>query len=218
MSDLRDRGIVMRLHPYSDTSWIVHWLTAQQGRIATLARGARRPKSALYGKLDLLVEAEMSYVPARRSTLHTLREVMPEARHATIREDYQKLLQSAHAVALLERSTESDTPVPELYELLQEWMREIESRPAQPRWTLAFEARLLEALGLDPVAAAANTSAGPETVQILSQLTHAPWADLTGLQAAGRTVRQVREFLRSRWVDAFGSVPPTRAAALGEEG
>ncbi len=215
MVDLRDRGIVMRLHPYSDTSSIVHWLTVEHGRIATLARGARRPKSPFHGKLDLLVEAELSVVPARRSNLHTLREVVPDERHADLRGDYQKLLQAAYAVALIERGSETDTPIPELFALFTDWLREVEGRVAQPRWVLAFEARLLASLGLDPVSV--KHSLSPESEQILGALTLGPWSAIMELQASSRSVRQVREFLRSRLVEAFGAVPPSRSRALGIE-
>ncbi len=52
MTAQRSEGIVIRLHPLGDTSLIVHWLTPEHGRLATVAKGARGPKSVFRGKLD----------------------------------------------------------------------------------------------------------------------------------------------------------------------
>ena len=75
MSLERATGIVLRTRLLTETSLIVHWLTAEQGRLATVAKGALRPKSPLRGKLDLFYVAEFTFQRSRRSTLHTLREV-----------------------------------------------------------------------------------------------------------------------------------------------
>ena len=33
-------GIILRTRPFTETSLIVNWLTAEQGRISTVAKGA----------------------------------------------------------------------------------------------------------------------------------------------------------------------------------
>ena len=38
-------GIILRTRPLTETSLIVHWLTPELGRLATVAKGARRHKS-----------------------------------------------------------------------------------------------------------------------------------------------------------------------------
>ena len=69
-------GIILRTRPLTETSLIVHWLTPDAGRIATVAKGARRPQSPFRGKLDLFYLAALSYRLSRRSELHTLCEVV----------------------------------------------------------------------------------------------------------------------------------------------
>ena len=71
----RAHGIILRTRPLTDSSLIVQWLTAEYGRVSTVAKGARRPKSPYLGKLDLFYEAEFTVQRSRRSTLHNLREV-----------------------------------------------------------------------------------------------------------------------------------------------
>ena len=50
--DERTTGIILRVFPLTETSVVVHWFTSDKGRIATVAKGARRPKSNFQGKLE----------------------------------------------------------------------------------------------------------------------------------------------------------------------
>ena len=67
-------GLILRARPLTETSLIIHWLTPDLGRIAMVAKGARRAKSPFAGKLDLFYLADFSFNRSRRSDLHTLRE------------------------------------------------------------------------------------------------------------------------------------------------
>ena len=77
-------GLVLRTRPLTETSLIVHWLTPGLGRLATVAKGARRPKSPFRGKLDLFYLADFSFSRSRRSELHTLREVSLRETHSAL--------------------------------------------------------------------------------------------------------------------------------------
>ena len=68
-------GLILRTRPLTETSLIVHWLTPDFGRMATVAKGARRAKSPFLGRLDLFYLADFSFSRSRRSDLHALREV-----------------------------------------------------------------------------------------------------------------------------------------------
>ena len=57
MRQLRERrddqaAFVLHTYPYRETSLIVEAFTAQAGRVAMVARGAKRPKSELSGVLQ----------------------------------------------------------------------------------------------------------------------------------------------------------------------
>src|SRR5476651_528649 len=96
-------GLILRTRPLTETSLIVHWLTPNFGRIATVAKGARRHKSPFLGKLDLFYLADFSFSRSRRSDLHQLREVNLRETHGAIREDILKLQQAAYTTAFVEQ-------------------------------------------------------------------------------------------------------------------
>ena len=78
-------GLILRTRPLTETSLIVQWLTPEFGRISTVAKGARRPKSPFAGKLDLFYLADFSFTRSRRSELHALREVGLRETHRNLR-------------------------------------------------------------------------------------------------------------------------------------
>src|SRR5690349_9457639 len=121
----RATGIILRTRPLTDTSLIVNWLTTELGRISTVGKGARRPKSPLRGKLDLFYIADFSFQRSRRSELHTLREVGLRETHGALRRDLALLQQAAYAAELIEQTTERETPLPEVFELMRDFLQHL---------------------------------------------------------------------------------------------
>src|SRR3954469_24610742 len=116
----RSTGIILRTRPLTETSLIVHWLTPELGRLATVAKGARRPKSPFRGKLDLFYEADFSFARSRKSELHNLREVVLREMHSTLRENMAWIQQASYFTALVEQTTETETPLPKVYQLVHD--------------------------------------------------------------------------------------------------
>src|SRR6267154_1183052 len=136
-------GLILRTRLLTETSLIVHWLTRDLGRIATVAKGARRSKSPFLGKLDLFYLADFSFSRSRRSDLHMLREVKLRETHGAIREDISKLRHAAYATAFIEQATETETPLPAIYELLREFLDCLCKHKTAPQIVFAFELKLL---------------------------------------------------------------------------
>ena len=106
MSIERARGIVLRTRPLTDTSLIVNWLTPDHGRLSTVAKGARGPKSPFRGQLDLFYLCDFSFVRSKRSDLHTLREAKALDTHADLRRDLAYVQQLSYCATLIEQTTE----------------------------------------------------------------------------------------------------------------
>ena len=121
--DERASGLILRVYPLTETSLIIHWLTQELGRIATVAKGARRTKSPFRGKLDLFYSAEFTFARSRRSELHALREVNLRETHTALRRDLGILQQASYCTALVEQATEKETPLPEVFELMDGLLR-----------------------------------------------------------------------------------------------
>jgi len=67
-------GIVLRRMRYSESSLIVTLLTREYGRIDGLAKGARRPKSLMFGHLELFNLEEVQVAERSRASLDLVTE------------------------------------------------------------------------------------------------------------------------------------------------
>src|SRR4051812_37552069 len=143
-------GLILRTRPLTETSLIVHWLTPDLGRIATVAKGARRPKSPFRGKLDLFYEADFSFARSRKSELHNLREVVLREMHGTLRKNMGWIQQASYFATLVEQTTETETPLSKVYRLVRDALARLCNAPPTPRTVFAFELKLLDELGLGP--------------------------------------------------------------------
>jgi DNA repair protein RecO (recombination protein O) len=157
-------GLILRTRPLTETSLIVHWLTPDFGRIATVAKGARRHKSPFIGKLDLFYLADFSFSRSRSSDLHNLREVSLREAHGALREDILKLRQAAYAAAFIEQATETETPLPAVFKLLREFLDQLCAQKSAPQIIFAFEFKLLRELGLEPHLEKARLTAGAKKI------------------------------------------------------
>lgn len=65
MTEIRDDALLLRRIPYGDTSFIIHVLTREHGRISLMARAARRAKSPFRATLAPLCKLTISWRPGR---------------------------------------------------------------------------------------------------------------------------------------------------------
>lgn len=141
-------AILLRKTKLSDTSLIITWLTAAHGKLKTVAKGARQPKSKFAGRLDLFFECEISIARSRKSELHTLREADLVEPHEGLRGDYQRVALAAYFVELIEMITEPEHAVCDLYDLFQRALRHLNEQPASLRALEHFEKELVRLQGI----------------------------------------------------------------------
>jgi DNA repair protein RecO (recombination protein O) len=208
-------GLVLRTRPLTETSLIVHWLTPDFGRIATVAKGARRSKSPFAGKLDLFYAADFSFTRSRSSDLHHLREVKLDQTHGAIRADIFKLQQAAYAVNFIEQATETETPLPAVYDLMREFLGHLCREKDAPQLVLALELKLLRELGLEPDLAETHLAAG--TKKIAGILAEENWAAGLRLKLTVPQKIELRQFLHGFLIFHLERLPKGRAAALAAE-
>lgn len=205
-------GMVLRTRALTETSLIVHWITPTAGRLATVAKGARRPKSPFFGKLDLFFVADFSFVRSSRSELHNLREVKVRDVHAFLRQELGYLQQAAYCVRLVEQATETETPIPAIYELLLSFVDSLAGQACRPEVVLAFELKLLTELGLQPDLPQTNLSPGAKAV--VRNFENSDWAGVLRLHLIPGQQNELGNFLCVFLQANLGQVPKGRDLAL----
>jgi DNA repair protein RecO (recombination protein O) len=205
------QGIILRTRPFTETSLLVDWLTSDLGRLHTVARGARRPKSPFRGRLDLFFEADLSLVRSRTSSLHTLREVVVRETHGLLRSGLEPLRQASYAAALIEQTTERDAPLPAVFELLRGFLAGLSGAPGSKCALFAFELKLLRELGLQPDLSSASLTPGAR--QAADRLLQLDWPAIRPLRLTQSQSIELDRFLRAFLLYHLGRIPPSRGAA-----
>ena len=142
-------AILVRRIRLTETSLIVTWLTPEYGFLKTVAKGALRPKNRLTGILDLFHRCEIQFQRAKSGTLHSLREAHLQECFSGLRSDYPRISLAAYAVELLEKATEEESPVPELFDLLNRLLGFLHKQPASVKAMTHFESELARLLGVN---------------------------------------------------------------------
>ena len=151
---IRADAICLVVRPWSKTSHIVEWLT-KTGRVATLVKGAVRPKSAFLGQYDLNYTCEILYYARARGDLHALRECSPLERRDGLRHDFRSLALADYFRSNVREMAPSGPDCAIWFETLENALDALTRRTDMSadesmRHLLAFEMRVLELSGLAP--------------------------------------------------------------------
>lgn len=142
-------AILLRKTRLSETSLILTWLTERHGRLKTVAKGARQPKSRFAGQLDLFFQSEIQFVRSRTSELHTLRDASLQNAYEGLRSDFERVALAAYFVELIELVTEPEHEVRELYDLFVRALGHLHAQPASVRALEHFERELVRLTGIE---------------------------------------------------------------------
>jgi DNA repair protein RecO (recombination protein O) len=146
MQPERAEAIALRVQPVTESSLIVTWFTREAGKIKTMAKGARRPKNPMRGKIDLFYRDEIIFQRSRRSDLHLLHDCFLEDAHARLRDSVATLTAASYVSELVDGATEVEDANPVIFDLLAETLTQLEQQVSAVL-LLWFEARLLAAAG-----------------------------------------------------------------------
>lgn len=134
---------VLHTYPYKETSLIVEVLTATHGRLAMVAKGAKRPTSTLRGLLQPFVPLQLNF--SGKGEVKTLthaewnpgRDLLPA----------RSLMSAYYVNELVLKLVARDDPHGELFEAYAQAVHGLADVAAAPTVLRRFEVVLLQALG-----------------------------------------------------------------------
>lgn len=181
------RAIVLRTRNLGEADKIVTLLTLERGKLDAVAKGVRRARSHLAGRLEFANECALSMHRGRNLDIIVSAEI--------VNEHWSRLVEPAAfaaanvAAELVDAFCELDLAVPEIYELLSAAIAAIAASSEPMILVPRFEIRLLDALGLaPPIDICARCGASLEGT--------AAWLDL---EAGGLSGEECRE----RWQEVL---------------
>ncbi len=144
----QSEAIVLRIHPWSETSCVVSMYTREFGKLTLLAKGARRPKSPFEAALDLLSICRVVFIAKSSEALDILTEARLERRFRAGHRDLLRLNCGYYVAELLDRLTDKGDKQPEIFDLANQTLSDLQSTELEPRAImLRFELQVLRMLG-----------------------------------------------------------------------
>lgn len=147
----KTEAVTLRISPFSNTSQIVTWLTPDYGKIATVIKGALRPKRDSAGQYDLGYRCELLFYEYAHNGLHTFKECTALDNRRLCRGDWRRTAVVSYLCRLAIDATPDGAHIPELYHLTDNAITTLtQTPPPHDILILWFELRLLELLGISP--------------------------------------------------------------------
>ncbi len=213
------QAIVVGRHDFREADRVVRLLTPDRGRMAAVARGARRSRRRHGGVLDVTNRVELVVVQGR-GALPWIREAALVHGHPHLRADLDRVVLATYATELVAALAREDHPEPRLFGLLEVALLVLDActGPPSPVFRWGLEAKALAFAGLAPrleaCAVCGQPAEGGAWSCAAGGLVHP--ACEAGPTAPAPWVRQVRRALRSRLVELVDEAPeagPDRALA-----
>lgn len=147
-----DRALILRRHPYGESSLVVHALGPGSGRLELLARGAYRPTSRFAFALDLFDTLEWTWQP-RSGGLDLLVAADLRVRRRRLTQSLDAYRVGLAMLELVDLGTRPGSPEPALFARLEGALDELDAGVTTGELPgpalLRFDAGVLADLGLE---------------------------------------------------------------------
>ena len=139
---------------YSATSQVVTLLTRDHGKVAAMAKGSRRAKSAFDGAIEVFSCGPIMVILKDDGKLANLTEFAQQPRFRGLGRSLHALNAALFAAELTESLLEDHDPHPTLFDKLLKFLDTLqaeENQANQLAWLILYQLRLLEEIGVAPV-------------------------------------------------------------------
>ncbi|MBX3442574.1 MAG: DNA repair protein RecO [Planctomyces sp.] len=150
MSTEKSDALVIRLADFSESSRVVTLFTREQGKVAALAKGAKRLRGPFEAALDLLSFCRVVFIRKSSGGLDLLTEAQLTRRFAPPGRDLNALYGGYYVAELLDGLTEEHDPHPDLFDAALRTLDAIASGSDPRLPILQFELTVLKEVGRLP--------------------------------------------------------------------
>lgn len=156
-------AVVLRSIRFGEADRVLHLYSADRGRLGAVAKGVRRTRSRMGGRLEPLSRVRL-VLHQGRGDLCTISSADTIRAHASLREAREPLERASEACEAVLRLLDSAEPNDAAYNLLCNQLATLDEHPelATRAQALAFRLKLLLAAGFAPELGSCATCGEPE--------------------------------------------------------
>jgi len=142
-------GIVLKTRPYGETNKVVTLMTREVGKVAAMARGAKKPSSRLAAISQPFVHGTFMIQQGRGMGTLQQGEPLESMRH--IQEDIVATAYASYVVEIVDRLVESDKPEPYAFDVLSQALHAIDEGYDPEAIAMFVEWKMLPYTGVQPI-------------------------------------------------------------------
>ena len=223
MSICKTEAIVLKTHNFSESSKVVTVYTKKYGKCAVVAKGIRRPKSPLRGRLELMTHTSIVFYKKEGRELHTLSQSDVRTPFHTLQSDLERFGYASAVCELVDRLTPMEAENRELFALTLKTLGQLEGAQPEELTILLwfFELRMLAFLGFKPelgtcVICKGVSESGPIGFSLPKGgvlCSRCAVKDDEAYALSQKSLRFLRDLQRARTVHATKHIPPQGATS-----
>lgn len=142
-------GIVIRTVNYGESNKVVTLFTEELGKVAVMARGAKKPGSRFHASSQPFVDGVYIFPSSR--VLAQLKSSDVITSYPEIRKDVERMAYAMYWLELVDRAVEDRVPNRPLFRILSDALQALNAGMDADIITHHFELRILHLLGVAPV-------------------------------------------------------------------
>jgi DNA repair protein RecO (recombination protein O) len=159
-------AIVLKTIPFSESSLIVTILSEKHGKMAVMARGARRNKNKFGGLLQPGAILEVSYYYKPTRDVQNLSDVTQKQATWRIHQQMEKMAIGLATLELCEQLSHEYEPNPEMSGFLSDFLTWLHDSGSNPRFLFPYiQIRLAHIAGIGITLQLPEVASGPESFQ-----------------------------------------------------
>lgn len=143
----RDSAVVLRTHKLGEADRIVVLMTAEHGKVRAVAKGVRKPKSRLGGRLE--PSSHVALLLHEGRSLDVISQAERVDHFRALHDDLDRLTRAAALLEAVDQVAQEREPDPRLYQMLLGGLRTLAESPSA-LVVPAFFWKLLAAEGVRP--------------------------------------------------------------------
>jgi DNA repair protein RecO (recombination protein O) len=149
MERFTEHAVVLSTVDYGEADRMVTLFTRERGKLTAFAAGARKSKRRFAGALEPFTSLKVSLCE-RHSDTFRLDGADIQASYPRVREDLARIARALYCVELCRELVRDREPHTQLYELLVDYLAQLDRQEAGPTSLIAFELDALAQAGLMP--------------------------------------------------------------------
>jgi DNA repair protein RecO (recombination protein O) len=146
----KTEGIVLKSFDFRETSRIATFFTRDFGKVKGVLKGIRKDPRKFGSSVDRFTLNDIVYYQYRNSEIHLISQCDMKDYYYGLRQDLKRMTAASYASELVDMVMGAEEQNAEIYQLMQDFLRDLQSAPDISKLVHMFQIKILSLSGFQP--------------------------------------------------------------------